>query len=153
MTHPKIVVFDGVCNFCNASVSFIIARDPQARFCFAPAQSEAGLVLLKSFGLESLSSETFVLIDGHACLLRSDAALAIAGKLKRPWPVFCVLRWLPKRFRDWVYSLIARNRYRLFGKKELCMVPSPEVKSRFLISLTDLGRLSSLNLLGHGEPQ
>jgi predicted DCC family thiol-disulfide oxidoreductase YuxK len=129
--HP-VVLFDGVCNFCQASVRFIIRRDPQGVFRFAALQSPFGQDLLKKFRLRTDELTTMVLVEGDSFFTRSTAALRIARRLKAPWPIFYALIVLPLFLRDFFYALIAKHRYRWFGKKEECMIPTPEIRSRFL---------------------
>ncbi len=128
----RIVVFDGVCNFCNGAVNFIIRRDPAAKFQFAPMQSEAAQRLMEQHGVSAEEDETMLLIEGDRCLVRTDAALAIARELNWPWPAFSPFRYLPQGFRDWFYRKVARNRYRWFGRKNQCMVPDESVQARFV---------------------
>ena len=126
-----IILFDGVCNFCCSSVQFIIRRDPNARFKFASQQSDIGREWLAFANLPP-TMDTFVMIEGKAIYTRSAAALKVASKLTQPWPL-CAVFWLvPSFIRDAAYRLIARNRYRWFGQKETCWVPTPEIRSRFL---------------------
>ncbi|MBT4161089.1 MAG: DUF393 domain-containing protein [Gammaproteobacteria bacterium] len=132
MQIERVVIFDGVCNFCSGAVDFIINRDPQAKFRFAPNQSNAGQILMERHQIQDLSDETLMLIEGDTYKLRTEAALAIAAELKWPWPLFTVFLLLPVTFRDYFYRVFARNRYRLFGKKNACMVPSADVRNRFL---------------------
>jgi len=128
----RIILFDGVCNLCNGVVRFIIDHDPAGCFRFASIQSETGRTLMASRGLTPGDLSTFVLLDGSETLVRSDAALRIAGRLSRPWPVLAVLRIVPRPLRDWMYGLIGRNRYRLFGRSDQCRVPTPAEVARFL---------------------
>jgi len=128
----QIVLFDGVCNLCHGAVQFIIKRDPQAKFRFAAIQSEAGQRLLAAHGQQQLGLDSFVLIDPQGCHLRTDAALRIARQLSGDWFLFGVFSWLPRRFRDWFYDRLAQRRYRWFGQRELCLLPSQELASRFL---------------------
>jgi predicted DCC family thiol-disulfide oxidoreductase YuxK len=129
LTH--IILFDGECNFCDNSVQFIIKRDPKGRFKFASLQSETGQMLLKKYQINNdLSS--FVLIENERFYLKSSAALRVCESLKGMWKFITILRVIPVPIRDCVYSFIARNRYKWFGKKESCIIPSPEVRSRFL---------------------
>ena len=126
------MVFDGVCNFCNASVSFILAHDRARVFRFATLQSEAGRRLLERAALPPLDSDTFVLVEDGRCLVRSDAAIAVARRLPAPWRWGAALAVLPRGWRDAVYRWIARHRYQWFGKRDVCMVPTPDVRERFL---------------------
>jgi predicted DCC family thiol-disulfide oxidoreductase YuxK len=131
MDH-SIVLFDGVCNFCNASVNFIIDRDPAGRLRFAPLQSALGQELLRKFRLPPDRVDTVVLVDGSRCYTESSAALQIAGRLRWPWPLWCALLLVPPFLRDWAYEAFAANRYRWFGKADACRLPTPEVRARFV---------------------
>ncbi len=130
-----IILFDGVCNFCNASVNFIIRRDPKGVFRFAPLQSERGKKLLEQFHLSTDDLDTMVLIDGDKHYTRSSAGLRIALRLSGLWPLCAVFLIVPKFLRDLVYRFIAKNRYRWWGRRDTCMVPTPEMKERFLAPL------------------
>jgi len=130
-TH-RTIIFDGVCNLCAWSVRFIVRRDPKERFRFAAWQSDAGRRLLEEHGLDPGNVETVVLIKDGVVSARSDAALEIARELRGPWKLLAVLRIVPRGLRDWVYSVVARHRYRWFGKQEACMVPTEELRGRFL---------------------
>lgn len=125
-----IVLFDGVCNFCNTSINFIIKRDNRGYFKFAPLQSEIAQKLVGD--KTKPMPESVILIENRKTYDRSSAALRIAKKLDGLWPVLYIFILLPKPIRDWVYNLIGRNRYKWFGKTEACMIPTPEVRSRFL---------------------
>jgi len=127
-----IILFDGVCNFCNASVNFILKRDPKGIFRFAPLQSGEGRKLLEKFGLSIDDLDTMVLIDGDQHFTRSSAGLRIAARLSGLWPLFSVFLIVPKFLRDLVYKVIAKNRYRWWGKRDVCMIPTPEMRARFL---------------------
>ena len=129
--HP-VVLFDGVCNMCNGIVRFLLARDRARRLRFASIQSEAGRVLLARHGLDAVAADTFVLIEGGRASVRSDAALAVARHLPAPWRWGVVLRVLPRPWRDAAYDYIARHRYGWFGKRDTCMIPTPDVRERFL---------------------
>lgn len=131
-TNPHIVIFDGVCHLCQGAVQFIIKRDPQARFVFAPLQSELAQQLLAEFPELSADTDSVLLIKQQRCYLYSDAALEIARDLSGFWPCCRVLCWIPRAWRDAGYKWLARHRYRLFGRSEVCMSPSAELKSRFL---------------------
>ena len=119
-----IVVFDGMCNLCSAVVDFIAARDPRNAFTFVPMQSPRGQQLLEAHGVSIDRVDTFLLIGNGGALVRSDAAIAIAAELRRPWNLLTVLRFVPRPTRDWIYSLVARNRYRWFGKRTSCKLPN-----------------------------
>lgn len=126
-----IILFDGVCNLCAHSVQFILARDGGA-FQFASLQSEAGQTLLKQHQLPEDYTESLVLIKNEKAYTHSDAALHIASQLKAPWSSAALGLVFPRFLRDPLYLLIAKNRYRLFGKKEQCLMMTPELKARFL---------------------
>lgn len=133
MSHPTIL-FDGVCNFCDAFVNWIIARDRRGLFRFAPLQSPAGERLQREHGLDPTALDTLVLIEGGGRVYRkSGAALRVLRRLRRPWPFLFVLIAVPAFIRDFAYDFFARRRYRWFGRKDECMVPAPEVRERFLV--------------------
>ncbi|GGW65545.1 thiol-disulfide oxidoreductase DCC family protein [Vreelandella hamiltonii] len=132
MDNRHIVIFDGVCNFCNGAVNFIIQRDPEGVFAFTPMQSELAQELTERFNVPDVGTDTLVLIKEGECYVLSDAALEIAKDLKGPWRLCYALKRVTRPIRDAAYKLFARHRYRLFGKKDACMVPSAEVKSRFV---------------------
>ena len=127
--HPTIF-FDGECNLCNGAVQFIIARDRHALFRFAPLQSQSARDML---GASPGAGNTIVLLQDGRRYVRSDAAVRIGFALAPPWPVVAVVAGaLPKPWRDAAYDWIARNRFRLFGKRAACMIPAPGVAARFL---------------------
>lgn len=128
----NIVLFDGVCNLCSGAVQFIIRRDPKAKFQFASLQSKLGQEQLERFGLDKTELHSIILIQDEYFLQRSDAALAIARHLNAGWPLFYAFKILPRFLREGIYTWIANNRYRFFGKKNSCWIPSPELKERFL---------------------
>lgn len=129
--HP-VVLFDGVCNLCSGSVQFILKRDPAGKFRFASLQSEVGRQFLSKAGLSTSVLNTLILIKGDIYFCKSDAALEIARQLSGLWPVLYVLRGIPRFIRNPIYDWISRNRYRWFGKHQVCWLPSDEWKSRFL---------------------
>ncbi len=128
-TKP-VLLFDGVCNLCNAVVGFVLRVDPNGQMQFASQQSAVGSALLERHGLPAM--EGVVLIEGDRVYTNSDAALRLLALLPAPWRWLATLRVLPKALREVVYQFIARNRYRIFGRREACMVPRPEWKTRFL---------------------
>jgi predicted DCC family thiol-disulfide oxidoreductase YuxK len=137
MTEPSsaaVVLFDGVCNLCDATVQFIIDRDAAGRFRFAPLQSEAAATLLRARGREVPPGDpdSVLLVEGDAVYSHSDAALRIARRLDGAWPVFYAFVAVPRFVRDAVYRFIARNRYRWFGRVEACRMPTPALRARFL---------------------
>ncbi|MEK8132857.1 thiol-disulfide oxidoreductase DCC family protein [Paenibacillus filicis] len=129
--HP-VVLYDGVCGFCQRAVQFILPRDRKGSFRFAALQSEIGQSLLQEYGLGNASPDTFVLIDrGHA-YTRSTAGLRVLRELGGAWSWLFAAIIVPRPIRDYVYGVIARNRYRLFGKADACLLPGPDVRARFL---------------------
>ena len=131
MNHP-IFLFDGVCKFCNAGVNFIIDRDVRKRFRFAPLQSDAGQALLRRFGKRTDDFDTAVVVEHGRAYVKSSAALRIARHLGGPWALLTLLFAVPPFLRDGAYDLLARNRYRWFGKADTCRMPTPDVRDRFL---------------------
>ncbi|MFN2458994.1 MAG: thiol-disulfide oxidoreductase DCC family protein [Chitinophagaceae bacterium] len=132
MTNDAIILFDGICNFCNATINFIISQDKKMVFKFAALQSEAGQKLLEQYGLSKASFDSFILIDNGRVYKSSTAGLRLYNKLPWFWKWTQIFWIVPKFARDAVYNLIAKNRYRWFGKKDECMVPTPEVRERFI---------------------
>ncbi|MFS0777422.1 thiol-disulfide oxidoreductase DCC family protein [Neobacillus sp. 3P2-tot-E-2] len=126
-----IILFDGICNFCNSSVQFIIKRDPAGYFKFASLQSDTGQQLLKRYGV-SKEIDSLIVIEEQKVYIKSKAALQICRKLTGFWRFFSILRVLPPIFRDFLYDMVAKNRYNWFGKSDSCMLPAAEMKKRFL---------------------
>lgn len=127
-----IILFDGVCNLCNGAVQYVIRRDVKGIFKFASLQSEAGKVLLVKSGLPANHLKSFVYLHNNQFYTQSTAALKVARQLKGPVRLLYSFIIIPKFIRDFVYDLIARNRYRLFGRKDACMLPSPGLQQRFI---------------------
>lgn len=127
----QVILFDGVCNLCNSSVQFIIKRDPGAKFRFSSLQSDSAKQLLQQAGIDRMKADSVVLFKNAKVYTQSDAALHISKQLSGLWPIMYVLILIPRPIRNAVYNWIARNRYRWFGKKDQCMIPSPELKHRF----------------------
>lgn len=138
-----VVLFDGVCNFCDASVNFVIDHDSEGYFKFAPLQSEAGQRLAAEYGLvsESVGSspdsdlipiDSVILIEDGQAYTHSSGALRIVRRLGIPWSLMYAFIIVPAPIRDYFYRLFAKYRYRMFGRKDQCMLPSPEVRARFL---------------------
>ncbi len=130
--YNNIILFDGVCNFCDSSVNFIIDRDKENIFKFAALQSEKGQEILDYFKLPKDDFDSFVFIEKDKVFKKSSAALKIANKLGGLWKILYPLIIIPKFIRDFFYNLIAKNRYKLFGKKDACRIPTPELKQKFL---------------------
>lgn len=130
--NKSIILFDGVCNLCNASVNFVIKHDKKAQFLFASFQSDAAKEIMLHFNLENFMADSVILVEGNKVFDKSTAALKIAKRLDGGFKAFYVFIIVPKFFRDWIYDFVAKNRYHWFGKMESCMIPSPELKNRFL---------------------
>jgi predicted DCC family thiol-disulfide oxidoreductase YuxK len=131
-SHP-IVIFDGVCNLCNASVDFVIRHDPQGVFKVSANQHETGQRILREQGVDPHEVDTVFLYEGGTLYRRSTAALRIVRHLGLPWSLLYGLVIIPAPLRDFVYRGIARNRYRWFGKKETCRLPTADERARFLL--------------------
>jgi predicted DCC family thiol-disulfide oxidoreductase YuxK len=135
MERGPVILFDGHCNLCSGSVRFLIRRDPHARFRFASLQGEAARRLCMEAGAPlhaATKPDSIVLIADGRALERSEAALAIAAYLGFPWRLFAFLRIVPRPIRDAAYRFVARNRDRWFGRTDACMVPTPELRARFI---------------------
>jgi predicted DCC family thiol-disulfide oxidoreductase YuxK len=132
MTCSPVILFDGVCNLCNGAVQFVIRHDPKGVFRFAALQSDMGRALLIKHHLDPTELHSIVVILDDKVYRKSGAALEIARRLSGGWRLFYSFKIVPKFLRDWLYDGIAANRYRWFGKKEQCMIPRPELQSRFL---------------------
>lgn len=130
--EKKILLFDGLCNLCTGLVIFVIKRDKDGKIRFGSLQSDEGKEYLKRLGLRHEKIQTFVLIEKDNYFLKSDAALRLFRTLDGFWPCLYFLIIVPKSVRDFVYSFIAGRRYEWFGRKRECMVPSPDLKNRFL---------------------
>ncbi|MDQ3635312.1 MAG: thiol-disulfide oxidoreductase DCC family protein [Acidobacteriota bacterium] len=133
MNIPKqaIILFDGVCNFCNDWVNFIIEQDSKNHFKFTPLQSEIAEKLLEKHNINKETDSVILIEDGKA-YTHSTAALRIARNLDGIWSVFYILLLVPKFIRDFFYKILAKYRYKLFGKKDECMIPTPEIRRKFL---------------------
>jgi predicted DCC family thiol-disulfide oxidoreductase YuxK len=132
--QQAVILFDGECNLCSWSVQFIIKRDPQAHFRFAALQSPAGRRLLGACGADGPAADSVVLIEGASCYTRSDATLRIARRLAGAWPLLATLAVVPRPLRDWAYDAVARKRFRWFGRADSCLVPTPALRDRFVVS-------------------
>ena len=129
----KIILFDGICNLCNSAIQFVIKRDKKNLYRFAPLQSDTAKALLQERGIDTSKIDSIILIDPNtAYYTKSSAALEIGKTFGGGWRLIGVFEWVPGPVRDWVYDLIAKNRYRWFGKQNECMVPTPELKAKFL---------------------
>jgi predicted DCC family thiol-disulfide oxidoreductase YuxK len=127
----RIILFDGICNLCNSSVQFILKRDADGKFKFAPLQGDKGQGLLKKHGLNT-DMNSFVLIENGKIYTKSSAALRVCRHLNGAWKIGLVFFIIPRFIRDYLYDIVAKNRYKWFGRQESCMLPLPEWKNRFI---------------------
>jgi len=132
LKNNAIIFFDGKCNLCNASVNFIIRNDSKAFFMFSPLTSNFSIDFFKDKKINSLNSNTIILFENNLFYTKSDAILRIFKNLNTPLKYFWYLKFIPKTIRNFVYNLIANNRYSWFGKRTICMIPSQENLNRFL---------------------
>ncbi|MCL6260746.1 thiol-disulfide oxidoreductase DCC family protein [Aquiflexum sp. TKW24L] len=127
-----IILFDGVCNLCNNAIDFVIKRDKKERFKFGALQDNATKSILKDYKINEAYLDSIILIRGDQVFYKSKAALEIARNLGGIWPLLYVFNFIPSAVRDPVYDWIARNRYKWFGKKETCRIPTTKEKRKFL---------------------
>ncbi|MDZ4711227.1 MAG: thiol-disulfide oxidoreductase DCC family protein [bacterium] len=132
MKEYKVILFDGVCNLCNSSVNYIIDHDKHDKFRFASLQSEAGQKLLKKFGLDPDDLFSIILIDGNKYYSESSAIIHISKEFGGVWKTLSIFKIVPPPLRNFFYRIIAKNRYKWFGKKDSCRVPTHELKEKFL---------------------
>jgi len=133
LTHKKIILFDGVCNLCNNAVSKVIEFDKKNTFVFAALQSKAGQTIIKQLKINTQKIDSIILYEpGVSYQIKSEAALEIMNDFGGIWKLTQIFTFFPTSFSNWVYDFIARNRYKWFGKKESCMIPTPELKAKFL---------------------
>lgn len=132
MTTDPVILFDGICNFCNGAVNFTIKRDKHKTIKFAALQSDIGQSLLKQYGLPGDFISSFLFIENGKVYSRSTAALRVCRYLKGLWPLCYGFMIVPAFIRNAVYDFIAKNRYKWFGQKDQCMVPTPDMRARFL---------------------
>lgn len=128
-----IVLFDGVCNFCNASVNFVIEHDKAGYFKFAPLQSEIGEELVAKHQIDTADTDSVIVVENDRTYTHSSAALRIAKQLDGIWSWTYAFIVVPKPIRDLAYRIFAKYRYRMFGRQDACMMPTPEIRARFLI--------------------
>ena len=131
MENP-LILFDGVCNLCNSSVQFIIKNDPAGYFKFAPLQSEISQNILKRYNMKTDDYDTFILYENNRIYTQSTGVLHVIKHFKNYYRFFYFFIIIPSFIRDYLYNFVARNRYRFFGRKEVCMIPTPELKARFI---------------------
>ncbi|WP_312912053.1 thiol-disulfide oxidoreductase DCC family protein [Natronosalvus caseinilyticus] len=127
-----ILLFDGICNLCNGFVQFVVPRDTDEQFYFASIQSDVGKALCAEHGLPTDELESVVLIEGEDSYVKSGAIIRTASHLGGIYALLSPFRFVPRPVRDWAYDFVANRRYRWFGKKEQCMMPTGDVQSRFL---------------------
>ena len=132
MRDAPVILFDGVCNFCNYWVNFAIKRDPEKKLKFTTLQGETAKQVLPKYNINPTSLSSVIFIDNGNAYTQSSASIRICKYLNGGWKLFYGLMIIPKFIRDFFYNIIARNRYKWFGKKESCMVPTPELRERFL---------------------
>lgn len=132
MEKKKIILFDGVCNLCNSSVQFLIEQDKENVFLFSSLQAEFGQKFLKEYQLNAEEFDSIIYLDGDQFYDKSSAALHIAKDIGYPMRLLYVLIIIPKFIRDFAYGIIATNRYKWFGKKESCWLPTPELRKKFI---------------------
>ncbi len=130
--NQSVILFDGVCNFCNYWVNFIIKHDKQAIFKFASLQSEAGKIMSLKYKIDPSKVDSVILIENNQAYIYSDAAIKIAYQLNSFKWIYFLGKMTPRIIRDFIYKFVAKNRYNWFGKKSSCMIPTPELKNRFL---------------------
>lgn len=131
-TPDPLVLYDGHCNLCASSVQFVIRRDRAGIFRFASIQSDLGRALYQQHGLDPETLASFMVISHGRAFIRSDATFEVLRRCGGIWACVAWLRWIPRFVRDPVYDLVARNRYRWFGRTETCLVPTPEIRARFI---------------------
>ncbi len=130
----QLILFDGICNLCNSSVLYVIQRDKKNKFLFAPLQSEIGKAVIKEFQIDTSETDSILLYEPitNTIKYRSSAALHIAKHLGFPINFIVVFFIIPSFIRDWVYNFVAKNRYTWYGKKDACMIPTPELQAKFI---------------------
>ncbi|MGE0152481.1 MAG: thiol-disulfide oxidoreductase DCC family protein [Reyranellaceae bacterium] len=131
-SEAPVLIFDGVCNICSLGVRLMLRADRKGVFRFAFGQGEKGGALKASYGLPRGDLESVALVVNGRCFAKSDAVLEVARRLPFPWPLLGIFRIVPRGWRDPLYSLVARNRYRWFGIRQSCFAPSPEHRARFI---------------------
>lgn len=130
--HKKLILFDGVCNLCNNSVQYVIKRDQKNTYLFAPLQSKVGQQIIEQFQIDTVKTDSILLYTNGKLYSKSTAALKVAATLGFPTNILSICIVIPAFIRNWVYDFIAKNRYKWYGKKEACMIPTPELKSKFI---------------------
>jgi predicted DCC family thiol-disulfide oxidoreductase YuxK len=133
-TDKQLILFDGVCNLCNSSVLYVIKRDKKDKFLFAPLQSDIGKTIINKFQIDTDDTDSILLYNpkNESLSYKSSAALHVAKQLGFPINILSVFLIIPTFISNWVYDYIAKNRYKWYGKKDVCMIPTPELKSKFI---------------------
>lgn len=131
-TNHPVILFDGVCNLCNTFVDFVIRRDPEGVYRFASLQSALGQEKTRNCQLMNTGADSVILVEHDQCYVRSTAVLRIIRKLRFPWPLGYMFIVVPEELRDWIYDMVAKNRYRWFGKRDTCRLPTAQEQARFL---------------------
>lgn len=133
-TDKQLILFDGVCNLCNSSVLYVIKRDKKDKFLFAPLQSDIGKTIINKFQIDTDDTDSILLYNpkNESLSYKSSAALHVAKQLGFPINILSVFLIVPTFISNWVYDYIAKNRYKWYGKKDACMIPTPELKSKFI---------------------
>jgi predicted DCC family thiol-disulfide oxidoreductase YuxK len=132
LENKGVILFDGVCNFCNSTINLVMEKDSRNYFVFAPLQSETGRELLARHQIDPLATDSIVLIENDQAYTKSTAALRIAKRLKGAYPLLYGAIIIPPFLRNIIYDYVARNRYKWFGKKDACMIPTPEMRAKFI---------------------
>jgi len=130
--YPRVILFDGVCNFCNATVDFVIQRDPNRKFMFGTLQSELGQHILQINNFDMQDFETFLYLEHGKVFTKSTAALRVAKELTGIWPFLYTCIFIPRAIRDRVYQFIGRRRYQWMGKRDICRLPDESNRARFV---------------------
>ena len=132
--NKQLILFDGVCNLCNSSVLYVIKRDKNEKFLFAPLESDIGNKIIQKFSIDTKETDSILLYNPlkDSLTYKSTAALLIAKQLGFPTNILTLFLIVPKAIRNWVYNYIAKNRYKWYGKKESCMIPTQELKAKFI---------------------
>jgi predicted DCC family thiol-disulfide oxidoreductase YuxK len=131
--NPRfILLFDGVCNLCNGFVQFVLKRNKRRNIVFGALQSESGQKILRERGLPIEEFESLIVLTDGKTFKKSQAFFALCAQLDFPWPLLCILRVIPRPLSDFIYDKIARSRYRIFGKRDVCMLPTEDIQDRFL---------------------
>jgi predicted DCC family thiol-disulfide oxidoreductase YuxK len=130
--EQPVILFDGVCNFCNSAVNFVLKKDKKKTILFCPLQTATGQKLLQQYSLPVNEMQSFVFIENGQAYTRSTASLKVCRHLRGAWPLLYGLIIVPKFIRDGIYNWIAKNRYKWFGMRQECRIPTPDIKARFL---------------------